>query len=247
VRKYYAEDFKRRLAQQLAPAGVQVRSYSPGARPVRAVARPVIQARRRPGSRPMPYDFVGRPSETLRGSALAQPGQGRKADHERRERLIIIGVVNHPALLDEFFEDFAEAEFASRTLDSLRREILDIAASQEGLDGPALRGHLRERGHESILDRLENQAMRLNEWFLGAGAASADARTGLRQIIALHRKCVTLERELKAAESAWADDPSEENLARLNEIREQLNAHAGAEAQIEGFGAASGRAADPVS
>ncbi|MBL8894945.1 MAG: DNA primase [Rhizobiales bacterium] len=247
VRKYYSEDFKRRLTQQLAPAGSQVRSFVTGARPGRAIARPVTQARRKLGSRPLPHDFVARPSEALRGSALAQPGHGRKADHERRERLLIHGVINHPGLLDEFYEDFATAEFASRALDSLRREILDIAALQEGLDGPALRGHLRERGHESMLDRLENQAMRLNEWFLGAGAASADARTGLRQIIALHRKCVTLERELKAAESAWADDPSEENLARLNEIREQLHAHAGAEAQIEGFGVASGRAVDPVS
>jgi DNA primase len=195
----------------------------------------------------MPHDYPGRPGEALRGSALASPGAGRRTDHERRERLIVLALVNHPDLLDEFLDEFSNAEFTSRALDSLRREILDIAALQEGLDGPALRGHLHERGYETQLGRLEHQAMRLNEWFLGTGAASADARTGLRQIIALHRKCVTLERELKAAESVLATDPNEENLARLNEIREQLHAHAGSEAQIEGFGAASGRAADPVS
>jgi len=247
VRKYYAEDFKRRLNRELAPAGAQGRNFYSNGRPNRGVARPVIQARRKPGSRPLPHDFVSRPGETLRGSALAQPGIGRRTDHERRERLVVLGVINHPELLDEFLDDFAEADFASRALDSLRREILDIAALQEGLDGPALRGHLHDRGFETQLGRLEHQAMRLNEWFLGTGAASADARTGLRQIIALHRKCVTLERELKAAESVLATDPNEENLARLNEIREQLHAHAGSEAQIEGFGAASGRAADPVS
>lgn len=91
------------------------------------------------------------------------------------------------------------------------------------------------------MDRLENQALRLNEWFLSAEAASADARTGLSQMIALHRKCVTLERELKAAEAAFAADMSDENFRALNDVRAQLDAEAGREAMIEGFGSASGR------
>ena len=98
-----------------------------------------------------------------------------------------------------------------------------------------------------MLDRLEDQAKRLNEWFLGSGAAHDDARTGLRQMIALHRKTVTLERELKAAEAAFVVDPKEENLNALNAVREQLSSQAGAEAQIAGFGAASGRPIDAIS
>ena len=97
-----------------------------------------------------------------------------------------------------------------------------------------------------MLGRLESQAKRLNEWFLGSGAAQDDARTGLRQMIALHRKTVTLERELKAAEAAFATDPTEEKLNALKAVREQLSSHAGQEAQIEGFGAASGRTADAI-
>jgi DNA primase len=115
-----------------------------------------------------------------------------------------------------------------------------------GLDGPSLKSHLTNKGLGSVLDRLEAQAKRLNEWFLGSGAALNDARTGLRQMIALNRKCVTLERELKAAEAAFAADATEENLNALNAVREQLTSHAGAEAQIEGFGNASGRPADPL-
>ncbi|MGD9503174.1 MAG: hypothetical protein AB7V40_11890 [Methyloceanibacter sp.] len=138
-------------------------------------------------------------------------------------------------------DDYAQAEFASRELDLLRREIIDKAALEEGLDGPSLRGHLSERGFGPQLARLERQAVRLNEWFLKPGAASADARTALRQMIALHRKSVTLDRELKAAEAQFAADPSEENLNALNDIREERGSHSGVEARIEGFGEASGR------
>ena len=101
-------------------------------------------------------------------------------------------------------------------------------------------------GSGSLLDRLEAQAKRLNEWFLGSGAAPDDARTGLRQMIALHRKTITLERELRAAEAALAADPTVENENALKAVREQMSSHAGQEAQIEGFGAASGRPADVI-
>jgi DNA primase len=60
-------------------------------------------------------------------------------------------------------------------------------------------------------------------------------------MIALHRKTITLERELKAAEAVFVADPTEENLTALMAVREQMSSHAGQEAQIEGFGAASGR------
>jgi DNA primase len=65
-------------------------------------------------------------------------------------------------------------------------------------------------------------------------------------MIALHRKAVTLDRELKGAEAAFAADPTEDNLNALNAVREQLSSIAGSEAQIEGFGAASGRPADAI-
>ena len=117
---------------------------------------------------------------------------------------------------------------------------------ESGLDGSDLRGHLKNVGSGPLLDRLEAQAKRLNEWFLGSGAAQDDARTGLRQMIALHRKTITLERELKAAEAAWTADPTVENEKALFAVREQLSSHAGSEAQIEGFGIASGRPADVI-
>ena len=134
---------------------------------------------------------------------------------ERRERLIVLTFVNHPDLLQDFLDDYAAAEFASRELDSLRTQIIDIAALEQGLDGEAqgppvvtrlwpCSGPPRKPG-----DAFE----RMVPWSCGC---IADARTGLRQMFALHRKTVTLDRELKAAEAAFAADPTEENFNALS-------------------------------
>ena len=190
-----------------------------------------------------PWDVAEPPSPQLK--ALAGQG-GLNRSVERRERMIVLTMINHPELIHEFLDEFAAVELQARELDSIRTQIIDSAALGSGLDGPGLRAHLLDRGLGPLLDRLETQAKRLNDWFLGSGAAHDDARTGLRQMIALHRKTVTLERELKAAEAAFAADPTEENLDALNAVREQLSSHAGSEANIEGFGAASGRPADAI-
>jgi DNA primase len=241
VRRYYAEDVRRRLAQHLAPAsgaGTPFRRTARGP----ALARPLVKARRRRGARPEPHDFALPASAGLRASPLA--GASRRQEQEGRERLILLAAINHPDLLHDFLSDFDELEMSSRELDSLRRQLIDTAALGDALDGQALRSHLHNKGFGPVLARLENQAHRLNEWFLKPGAASADARVGLRQMIALHRKSVTLERELKTAEALFAADPSEENLEALNRIRDELASHLGVESQIDGFGQASGR---PVS
>jgi hypothetical protein len=65
-------------------------------------------------------------------------------------------------------------------------------------------------------------------------------------MLALYRKTVTLERELKIAERVLAEETTEGNLRRLNDIREELRSATGTEVAIEGFGAASGRSQRPV-
>ncbi len=183
------------------------------------------------------------PSQKLK--ALASK-TGFASTSERRERMIVLSVINHPELLHEVWADFAATEFTSRELDSLRSLILDSASSEESLEMAGLRGHLLSKGFGPLLDRLEDQAKRLNEWFLGPAAAQDDARTGLRQMIALHHKAITLDRELKAAEAAFGSEPTEENLNALVAVRDQLLSAQGHEAQVLGFGAASGRTIDQV-
>jgi DNA primase len=236
VRKHYLAEFSERTRALFQPAG-GYRQAGPRRQPFGGSARRPFK----PGLKP--WEIQQPPTQQLRQLA-AQPHF--RAGAERRERLIILTLLNHPDLLHEFLDEFAALEITAPELELLRSQVLDAAALGSGLDGTDLRAHLEKSGSRPVLDRLESQAKRLNEWFLGSGAAQDDARTGLRQMIALHRKTVTLERELKAAEAAFAADPTEEKLNALKAVREQLSSHAGQEAQIEGFGAASGRPAGAI-
>jgi len=230
VRRHYLDDLRLRLQTLWGQGRPQVGG---GARmgPGRS-----FQPRLKPGQRP--WEVPQAASPQLRAAASANTAA---AAAERRERMIILSAINHPELLHDFWEDFAGLDFTARALASLRTLILDVASSEEVLDRAALKTHLSSKGFGPDLDRLEDQAKRLNEWFLGPAAAPDDARTGLRQMIALHRKTVTLDRELKAAEAAFARDPSEDTQAALFAVRDQLSSALGSEALIEGFGAASGR------
>ena len=232
VRRHYLTDIGDRLS------GLWQRGGGRGAR-----AQVPWQLRKFGKPLQKPWDIKGPPSARLK--AMARGGGGLRGA-EQRERMIVLSLINHPELIHEFLDEFSGLELFSRELDSIRTQIIDSAALGFDLDGAGLRAHLTAQGLGPIVDRLETQARRLNEWFLGSGAAQDDARTGLRQMIALHRKAVTLERELKAAEAVFAADPTEENLNALNAVREQLTSHAGSEAQIEGFGIASGRPADAI-
>lgn len=231
VKRHYHADVGERLKALFQPQG-RPRSQWQAANRRRPPTRPGLPQRQRPWDEAQPASPA---LKRLAATAASQQGP------ERRERLIILTVINHPDLLHEFLDELAVLDLTSRELDSLRTQIIDSAALGSGLDGAGLKDHLRDKGLGPLLDRLETQARRLNEWFLGSGAAQDDARTGLRQMIALHRKTVTLERELKAAQAAFAADPTEENLNALSTVREQLSSQAGSEAQIEGFGTASGR------
>ncbi len=237
VKRHYLNDFIQRFKALFNPQGTGGR---------RGAYRPGPASGGRAGWKPnmRPWDVAQPASSALK--RLAQDTGFQQGAAERRERMIVLTLVNHPELLHEMLDEFSQLEITSPELDSLRMQIIDSAALGSGLDGTDIRSHLTHKGLGPVLDRLETQARRLNEWFLGSGAAQDDARTGLRQMIALHRKTVTLERELRAAEAAFAADPTEEKLNALKAVREQVSSHAGSEAQIAGFGAASGRPVDAI-
>jgi DNA primase len=158
----------------------------------------------------------------------------------------VAALLNHPGLIGRHAETLADMALSGAALDSLRCEILDTAALEQGLDAEKLSAHLKRRGQDTVIAEAMATARRMNVWFVLPQAALDDADTGFRQMVALHRKSVMLERDLKAAERLFAEDPSEGNLKRLNEIREELRSASGTEALVDGFGAASGRPSGPV-
>ena len=99
------------------------------------------------------------------------------------------------------------------------------------------------RGLNSALDGLEAAITHTSDWPARAGAAADDVLQWWTHVVTLHRKQRTLNRELKDAERALGEEPTDANLAWLRDVQERLSALDGSEALIEGFGLSSGRAA----
>jgi DNA primase len=196
------------------------------------------------GRRLKDWEIAAPASHNLKNAAQKLDGNDATT---RRARMIVLSFINHPNMLEDFWDDFANVDLGGSELDSLRTLILEAVSSSAGADALSLRNALAAKGFADTLTALETQAKSLNDWFLGPMAAADDVRTALRQMISLHRKTVTLDRELKSAEIAFANDPTDENLNTLSAVREELQSSLGSEALVAGFGAASGRQNDPMS
>ena len=161
-----------------------------------------------------------------------------------RECLLLLIFVNHPSLIAEHLEEFVAIDFEAREARALQQLLVEISTSRaadEEEDRAPLEQEIEKAGLGAFLARLEGMVAHANLWSVRKGAAAADAGVTLKQVLSLHRKVSTLNRELRAVERRLADDPCEEDQARLAEIRAQLSAIDGTEASLEGFGSMSGR------
>jgi len=228
LRKLYQEDMRAReqvLFGPVAPHGYDRRKYGANFGSIPAWKRDL-------GPR---VGFAAMPLAPLRG--------GGRAREPQREIFILAGLLNHPRLIDLWAEEIAALEFVP-ALAMFRSRLLDVALSADpdrlpqALDAAGLAGE-RERLTEAA--RLMPSG-----WCVGPEAPPADVETALRQSMALQRKSGALHKELKSAALALETDPSEQNLARLLDIKASLADLNDAEAAVEGFGLASGRIAPPV-
>ena len=246
VRKHYRQDFEQRLRKLFAPA--------PNFQPQNRERR---YGRDRPGglSRDARFDGersarggpgqAGRPPLTLLSPRLSTSPivRGWRSSMPTREALILVAVINHPWLLGTHAEDFSELEFQNPDADLLRRAILDAGNGHGPSAEQAPRAAIAERGLNSALDRVEAAITHSSDWPARAGAAAEDVEQWWTHVVTLHRKQRTLNRELKEAERALGEDPTDANLAWLRDVQDRLSALDGSEALIEGFGLPSGRAA----
>jgi len=226
VRKYYRQDFDGRMRQLFAPTIAIPSRGTPYPKQSRQAGRPPLT--------PMPVVA----SQRLSASPIVR---GSRTALQPREALILLAIVNHPWLLEGHAEELADIEFLHPDADRLRRELLAAAAGHGASEADVLRQILQERNLGSILARVESALTHPADWPAREGAAPDDVRQWWTHVVTLHRKSRTLNRELKEAEHALGEEPSEENLAWLRDVQGQLLAIEGTEAAIEGFGALSGR------
>jgi DNA primase len=245
VRKYYAQDFSARLRALMAPpapvgrAGPQ-RPYGGQSRSgnVRDFARGRDWQRGQDWQRGRMPMSQQPPSARLSGSPIVR---GFRTALPPREALILMAVISHPWLLEHHAEEVAELEFLNPEADQLRRAILEAAADGGSADPEALRLAVVSRGLGPVLARVEAAITHSSDWPARPGAAEHDVAQWWTHVVTLHRKQRTLNRELKDAERALGEEPTDANLAWLRDVQGQLSALDGSEAQIEGFGLSSGR------
>ena len=242
VRRYYRQDLWQRLRNLTAQASRD--------RPARGGFGPSAAGRR--GRNGPSRSFTGgrgqeaplvplspqlQTSSIVRGSRSALPP---------REALILLVAFNHRWLLETEAEQLAEMEFLNSDADMLRRVVLDITASRHPdhhPDNATLRQAVIARDCGAVLQRIEGALTHLADWPVREGSAPEDVRQFWTHVLTLHRRNRTLNKELKEAERALGEEPSEQNFAWLQDVRAQLSSLEGTEASIEGFGALSGRPA----
>jgi DNA primase len=234
VRRHYQQAFSERVAAFFPEANREWRIAN--RRGHRSTTRYSPFATR--SSTPLPGRSTPIPvSDRLRRSQLLA---GRTMP-PLREAVLVMTMVNHPALLARHLDDFAHLEFGHADLDKLRGAVLEIVAHGEAEDAAELAKALETRGLAPLAGRLSAQISAMGYWPAAPAADDRDAEEGWQQALTLHRRKRTLHKELKEAEAALANEPSDANLARLVEIQNQLANSEGTEALIEGFGASSGR------
>jgi DNA primase len=246
VRKYYRQDLETRLRGLFAPPARAGWPGGAGRYQDRMPGRQTGFRERFAGKRAGRGGFaeaepanLATLSPRLASSSLVR---GSRAALPAREALILLALVNHPWLLDTHSEEVAELEFLNPDADLLRRAILDAAHVHAGGEPPEdLRNLIAEREHGALLARIERALTHTSDWPARPGAAPDDVRQWWAHVVTLHRRTRSLSRELKDAERALGDDPSEQNFAWLRDVQGRLSAIDGTEASIEGFGILSGR------
>ncbi|MGB7432463.1 MAG: DNA primase [Ahrensia sp.] len=179
-------------------------------------------------------------TDRLTGSSLVS-GRGM-SQLPLREAAIVSAILCHPDLLEQHFDLFCTLDLDSQALRQLRSAILQAYGERPVRNREQLMDCAPLKNHRSTVDAVDRAVARARLWVVTGEAALDDAREGFRQAVELHRSASALSRELKAAEDALGNNPTEQNLARLLDIRREMANVQGLEALVEGFGVSSGRA-----
>lgn len=210
VKSYYAQDLRGRVAKLFGrePAGRRTPYQKSGS------------FRRQPWKPGQRFDPRLQPvTPELRRSALARSDKGAA---EKMEALLLTTLLNHPDLLERHYEEIARLDVKTATLDKLRNEIIDIAALNAPLEREALMNHLVYRDLADIAQRLASGEAVQNDRFALAEASLDEAEAGFLQVLATHRRTISLEAEFRAAERALAAEMTDENWARFQDLKKEM-------------------------
>ncbi len=239
IRGYYDKAFQERLSKLLGPAFVADHSLENLAQNQAYKKNHTEYSHKAyPGKYKAKRSEAGMGIKKLKDTAILKT---EKTAGIKRERLLILTVLNHPWMLKKNHEEFATADFESGELDKLRCEIIDVSLRESNLERKSLYRHLFEMGYGRALEVIFEQGEFKAEWFAWPNAAPEDVEQGWFHVVNRYRRVSDLEKDLKAAEMELAENMTEEVYARFLALKTALENAKGNEASIDGYGIASGR------
>jgi DNA primase len=143
-------------------------------------------------------------------------------DIPAREALILRTVVNHPWLIEDYWEALSSLDFTSGAAKRLRDALLSMLADGPPLDTEAVRAQLTGSGLETALLQLDRATSHKGDRFAEPDAERAIVDGGWRHAVLIHAQ-ESIRRALLAAETAWLEDQSEDALARIIELKRLQN------------------------
>ena len=155
--------------------------------------------------------------------ALAGDGLAGRTDFmPPREALLLKCLINHPWLLADHAEDISSLSLTSEALDRLRTALLSVVNEENSLDRSTLRTQLERLSLTRLVDLVERAITHKSDRFAEPDAVPAVVEAGWCHTLALHERQVGLRGQLAAAERALDEEGSEDALARIREIQQQL-------------------------
>lgn len=221
TRRHYRREIDERLGQLFAPPqqerfeGRRQSGFGGGSRGGRGAWR---------GSERPPLSLV-RPSPQLTSSPLLQ----RRHGENPREAFILLALASHPDLVMRCVDEIAELALDGTAAERFRQALLD-AAIDGSFDQEAFERRLeqtRVAEAQAALLAVTQPAERLK---LAQTADPESVFDSIRQALVLHHRARTLHSELKAAERALADEPTEANFAWMKDVKARLETIEGTEA-----------------
>lgn len=199
------------------------------------------------GGRPKTGQATGRfaVSDSLARSALVRTGGGPLPP---RETVMLVAMINHPALLEEYFDAFEEMNLPHPDLRRLHGVVLDVMAHEAEHDRAALVGALEAAGLSEAWDAAVALVRRMRLWTALEDAALDDVREAFGQAAALYSRARELRQQRSSVQAALAEavengeeQSSQHLLQVLNTISMDIANVEQLEALVEGFGVSSGR------
>src|SRR5690606_26448357 len=162
---------------------------------------------------------------------------------------MLVAMVNHPTLLDDYFDAFEHMNLPHPDLRRLHAALLDALAHGAAHERSTLVGALEQAGLSGTWESAVALVRRARLWPALEDAALDDVREAFGQLAALHSRTRELRAQRSSVEAALAEavESGEEQSCQhllhvLNAISADIANLERLEALIEGFGVSSGRA-----